>query len=291
MFMRSGNSLYAGLLVLASAAGTYFVTSSTAQSVAPQQGTANVEYQAGATLWMQRSSEYRALAYQAYNIARLRLDQDLDGKNKKEIAKAERKKPRAIVVDIDETVLDNSAYQALNISTRRSYERKNWYAWTGLRKAKAVPGAVDFLNYAADKGVKIFFISNRDQPYEEESTIENLKAVGFKYVSAENVLLRPFDANGKPLSPKAPRRDLVSQKYRIVLLMGDNLDDFSEIFEQRSILDRYAVTDQNRELWGKKWIVLPNAMYGTWENAIYGFKSGLSDADKAKIRLESLELP
>jgi 5'-nucleotidase (lipoprotein e(P4) family) len=277
-------------LVLCSVAGTYFATSSGAQPAAAPQGTANVEYQAGATLWMQKASEYRALAYQAYNLARLRLDQDLDGKNKKEIVKSERKKPRAIVVDIDETVLDNSPYQALNITTKRAYEKKNWYAWTGLKKAKPVPGAVDFLNYATSKGVKVFFISNRDQPYEQESSVENLRIAGFRDVSSDNVLLRPFDANGKPMSPKAPRRDMITQKYRIVLMMGDNLDDFSEIFESKSVSERFAVTDQNRDAWGKKWIVLPDAMYGTWENAIYGYKN-LSDADKTKARLDALELP
>jgi 5'-nucleotidase (lipoprotein e(P4) family) len=288
--MRSRNSLYAGLLVLSSVVATYFAVGSGAQTAAVPQAAANVEFQAGGTLWMQKASEYRALAYQAYNLARLRLDLDLDGKNKKDIPKADRKKPRAVVVDIDETVLDNSPYQALNITTRRAYDKKNWYAWTGLKKAKPVPGAVDFLNYASSKGVKVFFISNRDQPYEQESTMENLRSVGLTDVSAENVLLRPFDANGKPLSPKAPRRDMISQKYRIVLFAGDNLDDFSEIFELKPISDRFMVTDQNREMWGKKWIVLPNAMYGTWENAIYGYKS-LSDAEKSRARQDALELP
>jgi 5'-nucleotidase (lipoprotein e(P4) family) len=287
--MRSRNSLYAGLLVLSSVVATYFAVGSGAQTAVPQAA-ANVEFQAGGTLWMQKASEYRALAYQAYNLARLRLDLDLDGKNKKEIPKADKKKPRAVVVDIDETVLDNSPYQALNITTRRAYDKKNWYAWTGLKKAKPVPGAVEFLNYASSKGVKVFFISNRDQPYEQESTIENLRSVGLTDVSAENVLLRPFDANGKPLSPKAPRREMISQKYRIVLFAGDNLDDFSDIFELKPIADRFMVTDQNREMWGKKWIVLPNAMYGTWENAIYGYKS-LSDAEKSRARQDALELP
>jgi 5'-nucleotidase (lipoprotein e(P4) family) len=289
--MRSKrNYIYAFALVLCTSAATYFVGGTDAQTGARPAVAADNEYQAGALLWMQKSAEYRALAYQAYNIAHLRLDQDLDGKNKKEIPKPDRKKPRAIVVDIDETVLDNSPYQALNVSMRRSYERNNWYEWTKLRKAKPVPGAVDFLNYAVSKGVKVFFISNRDQPYEQENTVENLRSAGFRDISNENVLLRPFDAQGKPMSPKAPRRDLVTQKYRIVLLMGDNLDDFSDVFERKSMLDRYSVTDQNRELWGKKWVVLPNAMYGTWESAMYEYKN-LSDAEKTKARANALELP
>jgi len=290
--MRSKrNYFYAFVLVLCTSSATYFVGGAGAQPGTQKQAApADNEYQAAAVLWMQKSAEYRALCYQAYNIAHLRLDQDLDGKNKKEVSKAERKKPRAIVVDIDETVLDNSPFQALNLTRRQAYERSNWYEWTKLRKAKPVPGAVDFLNYAVSKGVKVFFISNRDQPYEQESTMENLKSAGFNDISPENVLLRPFDAQGKPLSPKAPRRDLVMQKYRIVLLMGDNLDDFSDIFEHRSMTERYASADQNRDLWGKRWIVLPNAMYGTWESAMYDYKS-LNDQEKAKARANALELP
>ena len=93
---------------------------------------------------MQKAAEYRALTYQAFNIARMQLDADFDKKNLKKLPKAERKMPRAVVVDIDETVLDNSPAQASNIKNRLPFDLKNWYAWGEMRKAKAIPGAVDF---------------------------------------------------------------------------------------------------------------------------------------------------
>lgn len=251
---------------------------------AAQPERSDLSYQIGAILYTQKAAEYRALAYQAYNVARERLDADIDKKNAKRLPKAERKMPRAIVVDIDETVLDNSPSNALGVVTGHGFVLNDWYAWSAMRKAKPVPGSVDFLNYAISKGVKIFYVSNRDE-VQKQDTIENLKSVGFTDVSAENVMLRQNNS-----SPKGPRRDIVSQKYRIVLLMGDNLDDFSSVFERKSIAERYTEVEKNRDLWGKKFIVLPNAMYGTWESALYNYER-LSEAQKAERRAAVLELP
>jgi 5'-nucleotidase (lipoprotein e(P4) family) len=288
--MRSNrNYLYVLVLVVCSSTATYFVSTSAAQPGAKLAPAADNEYQVAATLYMQKAGEYRALAYQAFNIARWQLDLDLRGKNKDEIPKPERKRPRAVMVDIDETVLDNSPDQARRIVQKEGFDLPKWYAWGEMRKAKAVPGAVEFLNYATSKGVKVFFVSNRDE-VQKQATIDNLISAGFMGVSSENVLLRQKDDKGNNISSKEPRRDIIRQKYRIVFFMGDNLDDHSNAFERKSIADRFGVVDQNRSLFGKKYILLPNAMYGTWENAIYDYKNP-SDAEKAKARLTALELP
>jgi len=271
--------------VLSTAFSIYFSASSGAQTAAQTVPAHTFDYQIGAILYQQKASEYRALAYQAYNLARLRLDEDLDKKSVKNLPKAERKRPRAIIVDIDETVLDNSPANAYSAKNNLPFNVKDWYAWGEMRKAKPVPGAVDFLNYAVSKGVKIFYISNRDEP-QKQATIDNLKSAGFQDVSADNVWLRQSPAN----STKEPRRADVAAKYRIVMLMGDNLDDFSNVFERKSILDRFAATDNARELFGKRFIVLPNAMYGTWESAVYNYER-LTEEQKAERRVNALELP
>ncbi|MFT3744959.1 MAG: 5'-nucleotidase, lipoprotein e(P4) family [Pyrinomonadaceae bacterium] len=259
-------------------------SAATAQQPTPAPAaTADLQYQVGATLYMQKAAEYRALAYQAFNLARWQLDADLDKKNVKKLPKDQQKRARAIVVDIDETVLDNSPSQALSIKNKTPFNLNEWYAWGEMRKAKAIPGAVDFLNYAVSKGVKIFFVSNRDE-VQKQATMDNLKNAGFTDVSAENVVLRTTE------STKEPRRLAISQKYRIVLLMGDNLDDLSNVFERKSVTDRFAEVDKVKNDWGKHWIVLPNAMYGTWENAIYEY-GRLTDAQKTEKRAAALELP
>lgn len=244
---------------------------------------ADLDYQVAAVLYMQKAAEYRALSFQAYNLARLRLDADLDKKNVKKLPKDQRKMPRAIVVDIDETVLDNSPAQAYGIKNGKGFNLPDWYAWGDMKKAKAIPGAVDFLNYAVSKGVKIFYISNRDE-VQKAATIENLKTAGFHDVSAENVLLRTKE------SGKDARREIAASKHRVVMLMGDNLDDFTSAFERKSVADRFAETDKAREEFGRKFIVLPNAMYGSWENAIYEY-GRLTEAQKAEKRAAALEMP
>lgn len=268
-------------LMAASAGSTYFVSSSTAQQGTQPQTAADNEYQVAAVLYQQTAAEYRALAYQAFNWARVVLDGDV--KTSKKLPKVERKKQRAVVVDIDETVLDNSPAQAHLIKTRTGFDSKNWYAWGEMRKAKAIPGAVEFLNYAVSQGVKVFYVSNRDE-VQKQATIDNLKSVGFNDVSAENVVLRTTE------SSKEVRRDTISEKYRIVILMGDNLDDFSDVFEKKNINDRFGETDKLRGMFGNKFIVLPNAMYGTWENAVYNY-GRLTDAQKAEKRANSMQLP
>ena len=269
-------------LLASSIVSTYFVTATTAQQAAPpQKATADNEYQVAAVLYMQKAAEYRALTYQAFNIAKMRLIADFDKNNLKSLPKNERKTPRAVVVDIDETVLDNSPQQAYLIKNRLSFNLPTWYAWGEKRSAKAIPGAVDFLDYANQKGVKIFYVSNRDE-VQKQATIDNLKAAGFPDATVETVMLRQKD------SSKETRRQTISDKYRIVILMGDNLDDLSNVYEKKSIADRFLEVDKTREMFGKKFIVLPNAMYGTWENALYDY-GHLTDAEKSAKRLELLE--
>jgi 5'-nucleotidase (lipoprotein e(P4) family) len=277
--MLSRKYLLRCALIAAFAGSANFALAQTAT-----QPASDLTYQLGGVLYMQKAAEYRALCYQAFNAARVQLDFDLDKKNVKKLPKAERKRPRAIVVDIDETVLDNSPAQALGIKMNTPYNPKDWYAWSNMRKAKAVPGSVEFLNYAISKGVKIFFVSNRDDKNEKQATIDNLKSVGFNDISTENVLLRTAE------SGKDARRAVASANHRIVLLVGDNLDDFTSAFERKSVADRFAEADRLKDAWGKRFIVLPNAMYGTWENAIYEYQR-LTEAEKAARRAAALELP
>ena len=280
--MKTKNYLLTFGLIAASIFSTYFVTVSTAQQGAQQQQTtADNEYQVAGILYMQKAAEYRALCYQAFNLAQMNLSADFDKKNLKKLSKTERKKSRAIVVDIDETVLDNSPQQARLVKNRLPFNLPDWYAWGERRSAKAIPGAVDFLQNANKKNVKVFYVSNRDE-VQKQATIDNLKTAGFPDATTETVQLRQKD------STKEPRRLAISEKYRIVLLIGDNLDDLSNVFERKSVDERFSEVDKAREMFGKKFIILPNAMYGTWESAIYEY-GRLNEAEKARKRLDALQ--
>jgi 5'-nucleotidase (lipoprotein e(P4) family) len=249
-----------------------------AQTAAPAaQKQANNEYQEGAILWTQTSGEARALAYQAFTLARMMLDRDLQSNRRSRMR-------RAIVVDADETVLDNSRYQATLLKNRQNYDPLTWTAWVKRVEAEAIPGAVEFLRYAASRGVRVFYITNRNLS-EKEATTANLKKLGFPDVSDETLLVRT-DAQ---TSSKEVRRRSVSAKFRIVLLMGDNLNDFAEIFQQsKTVADRLAAVERNKAEFGRRFIVLPNVMYGDWESALYDYNFKLTEEEKAARRKSQL---
>lgn len=269
---------YTGSLVSTAA---IFVLLASSAVFSQQAETIDNEYQVGAILFQQKAAEYRALALQAFNIARIQFDADFEKKNLKKIAKAERKKPRAIVIDVDETALDNSPYMAALIRTRGDFSIESFFEWKKLGRAKPVPGAVEFLNYAGQKGADIFYVSNVPNSF-LEVTVGNLRDAGFPDAVAEHVLLVTDS------SSKAPRRAKIAETHRIVLLIGDNLNDLSEAFEGKSTDERFAAVDSAKDLWGTRFIVIPNIMYGAWENAIYGNKRA-TDAEKIEMRANALE--
>jgi 5'-nucleotidase (lipoprotein e(P4) family) len=240
-------------------------------AAARQAPSADNEYLVSSVLWTQTSGEARALAYQAFNLARILLDQDSRANRK-------RRMRRAVIVDVDETVLDNSRYQAWIIKERKSYP-EGWTAWINRAEAAAIPGAIEFLNYARARGVRVFYVTNR-KAEEKEGTRANLLKLGFPDVSDETLLVR----TDPTVSSKEPRRRSIAQRYRIVLLIGDNLNDFAEALEKTTISERLAATDRSKALFGTRFIMLPNPMYGDWENAAYDYNFKLTDAEKAARR-------
>ncbi len=204
-------------------------------------------------LWYQKSAEMRALYYQAYNIARLMLN--------KYIAELDSSAKKAIIIDIDETLLNNSPFEAKLIETGEPYTPETWKQWTDLVNAEALPGAVEFLNYAASKNVEVFYISNR-KINELKSTMINLNKHNFPYVDKNHIFLKTDEIC------KKKRREKVAKDYEILLLIGDNLMDFSEIFENRSDDFGFGIVDKHKEKFGNRFIILPNPMYGAWEKGL-----------------------
>ncbi len=222
-----------------------------------------------ATLWMQSSAEFRALSYQAFNVAAMNLDSFL--------AAYTGSKPVAIIVDADETVIDNSAYQAWLIGQDFGYSSKTWTPWMEAAEAAAMPGAKEFLAYAAAKGVEVFYVTNRKM-VGYEGTKKNLMALEFPNVDEKHLLLRTDS------SDKQARRDSVTKDYEVALLMGDNLNDFTSDFAKKSVEERFVETDKIQNQWGTRFIVFPNPTYGEWEGAVIEGNWGASAAEKDQMR-------
>lgn len=234
-----------------------------------------------AVAWMQNSAEYRELCYQAYNTA---LDQVVR-------AVAHHKdgdKPLAIVLDADETVVDNSAFEAGLIGTDNAYSNKNWDKWCAAAKASAMPGAANFLQSVDKLGVDIFYVTNRSMDTQYEGSAKNMKAMGFPQVDRKHMLFKTDTSN------KQPRYDEVSKQYEVVVYLGDNAGDLPIGTYHKGQAERNAIVDAHKSEFGHRFIALPNPSYGDWEPALkkdgkFGDYWKLTPKEKSEARNASLK--
>lgn len=231
-----------------------------------------------ANLYMQTSAEYRAACYQAFAIATSRLDTI--------VANHDDATPPAVVLDLDETVVDNAGFQSWMQRTNRAFDINLFLRWEshGGPETRLIPGAKPFIQHAVQNGVEVFYISNRSVDHVRE-TIETMQRLGVAPESEKHVLLRGDD------SDKTSRNQQVEQMgFKIVMSIGDNLRDFDERFKTPAIVDnenaeeidaaiefRKDQVDQTRRRWGNDWIVLPNPSYGEWKKPLM---RGSGDVDR-----------
>jgi 5'-nucleotidase (lipoprotein e(P4) family) len=224
-----------------------------------------------ATLWMQRSPEYRAIVAQVYRLATERISAPAAGSAAVEQAGVSADElarlPSAVVLDLDETVLDNTVYQARLLRDHTTYNSSSWGEWVSAGAAEALPGARDFIAAARRLGHTVFYITNRDcstpKPTADDpcpaktATLRNLVALGIdQKPDPERLLLRAE----KPewVSGKTTRRKFIAANYRIVALVGDDLGDFVD--PQLYAADRARLEPH----FGVDWFLLPNPIYGSW---------------------------
>lgn len=244
-----------------------------------------------AVLWTQTSAEYDVSAEQAYRLARMQLSEALKPENARWTAAIEQTGPfsdlpPAVILDIDEAVLDNSPFEARLIRKGRVFELDAWNAWVGEENATAIPGALGFAKEVEERGVRIFYVSNRTHDV-EDSTRRNLRKLGFQVdPDGANILSKGERAEWR--SDKRSRREFVARTHRILLVVGDDLNDFvsgTEISPE----ERVALARRYQQHWGVKWVLIPNPVYGRWERSLYGFDKGLPRADILRRKYEELE--
>jgi 5'-nucleotidase (lipoprotein e(P4) family) len=249
-----------------------------AQTAAPHDGLE-------ANLWTQRSVEFKGNALTVFALARLRLDQALADKSWT-AAPVEQKGdfanlPPAIVLDIDETTLDNSLYQVWAMKTGNVFSLPTWNEFCNAKVSRAVPGAAEFTKYAESKGVKVFYISNRAVEV-EQATRENMEKFGFAMGGNVDTFLMQGE---KPDwgSKKGTRRAVIVKDYRVLLEFGDNFGDFDDRYGS-SEADRLKFFEENKERWGREWLVIANPTYGSFDAAPFGFnyKAPADEQRKAK---------
>ena len=244
-----------------------------------------------AVLFKRTSAEYKANTFQIYTSAKNNIDKALADKSwtaLKNQLKNYQNLPPAIILDIDETVLDNSEHQVRSIKNGTNYPI-GWKEWVSEESAGALPGVKEFLSYANTKGIKIFYVTNRTHDL-EEYTRNNIKSLGLPFDNDMDVLLMKNEKGWG--SDKTSRRDLIRKDFRVIQIFGDQLDDFIPLTESaKSMNERKTLIDKYADMWGEKWYMLINPMYGEWEEALYEhcWSCYPEENDRVNQRLKALE--
>ena len=238
-------------------------------------------------LFQQTAAERLAGSLQTFRSAKQALDNALADSSWSALpGQAVYGKKPAIIVDVDETVLDNTAYEARMILDGTKYP-EGWVSWGKEAAATEVPGAKDFLNYAASKDVTIFYVTNRVVEL-KEATKKNLTKLGIPWDKTKDTVLMRGENNWG--SDKGPRRKLVGNEYRVLLMIGDNLGDFVDAKDNNlNPSNRKNIVSDYDDYWGVQWFMLQNIAYGDWEGALYDFNYSLSPDEVYNSRLEFLD--
>ena len=221
------------------------------------------------TVWVQTGAEFRAAALSTFAAATRSLDAARADPswNVEENGASDPSQPPAIVVDSDDTVFDNTRFEVRSLKLGKTYDQDAWNAWVAEASTDAVPGAAAFLAHAKARGVTVFYVTNREAK-EEAGTRQRIANLGFPLDPDVDTILTRGE-RPEWTSDNTSRRELVAKNYRLILLAGDDLNDFANA-RDKSVADRYKIVADHEAWWGTRWFLVPNPMYGSWERPLTG---------------------
>ncbi|MFC5582260.1 5'-nucleotidase, lipoprotein e(P4) family [Rhodanobacter terrae] len=282
------------LLALALLAGCA-ATAPQPSAVAPALRTAAVAANdnLNAVAWSQTAIEHDMIYLQTYRDAQSRLLTALHDPHWDALGKTDRVAPLkglapAVVLDVDETVLDNSPFAARMVKGGAEYNEAEWAAWCKETRARALPGAVEFTQFAARHGIAVIYISNRAKDL-DQATLANLRQAGFP-VSGPQAFLglgTVVDGCEQDGSEKGCRRQLIARHYRVLMQFGDQIGDFVDVIANTADGRRRAVADYLPWV-GTRWFVFPNATYGSWEPALFNNDWSAPPEQRRQRKLDAL---
>jgi len=229
-----------------------------------------IESTLDAVIWLQRSAEAEATFQGIFAAAGRELERALAEPARSALGQGPEAAglPPAVIADVDETLLDNTPFAGRMLADGTRFDKDVWVDWVKLAEARAFPGAVEFAQRAAAAGVTLFYVTNRDLG-QEEGTRANLARLGFPLAAdRDTVMLRGERPEWK--SDKGGRREEIARTHRVLLLLGDDLNDFVSGARGASAAARAERVAGERARWGRDWFMLPNPTYGSWESAILG---------------------
>ena len=209
--------------------------------------------------WKQTAAEHAALYYQGFNIARMQVEAALS-------KRSDFGKPLAIISDVDETLLLSNSYWGYMVASGNDFFNDvEWDDWVEEDLFTPSPGSIEFAEFCRLNDVDIFFVTNRNQG---ESTFDlarrNLETAGFGSVESDHLIVLRESSNKEIIQQQ------IMQDYEVVVLLGDNLNDFSRDYYVTDVGERRLLASENRRNFGAKNIIFPNPTDGHWVRAIFG---------------------
>ena len=248
-----------------------------------------------AVAWSQTAIEHDLIYLQTYRDAQARLLAALHDRHWDALGKGDRTTPLkglkpAVILDIDETVLDNSPFAARMVQGNHEYNEAEWAAWCREESARALPGAVEFTRFAAKHGIAVIYISNRARDL-DQATLANLRKAGLPVSGPQSFLGLGTVVDGceQAGSEKGCRRQLVAQHHRVLMQFGDQIGDFVDVLANTADGRRKAVADYLPWI-GTRWFVLPNPTYGSWEPALFNNDWSAAPGQRRRQKIDALRV-
>jgi len=246
-----------------------------------------------AVAWSQTAIEHDLIYLQTYRDAQARLLAAMKDRQWDALTRDDRVAPAAglqpaVVLDIDETVLDNSPYQARLVRSGGEYNEADWAEWCRQESARALPGVIEFTQFAAKHGIAVLYVSNRAKDL-DQVTLANLRKVGLPVSGPEAFLgLGTFVEGCEQVgTEKGCRRQLISRKYRVLMQFGDQIGDFVTVLANNAAGRQRAIAPYMGWI-GSRWFVLPNATYGSWEPALFNNDWSAPPAQRRRQKIDAL---
>ena len=229
-----------------------------------------------AVAWKRASAEYEALYHQGFNVAQMHVDRRLE--ERRALGVDPDVLPLAVIADLDDTVLDTRDYWRELIEAGVDFfDDARWDAWVARNRVVPSPGAFEFLTFCRDQKVEVFYITSRDQG--EKTTalaLRNLQTAGLPFADEAHLTVVAG-------SDKEPRQVAIRQKYEVVALLGDNLNDFRRYYYVTDRDERLRRMKEDAAEFGRKFILFPNPTDGHWVRAIFGTSEPLATPENRDV--------
>ena len=212
-----------------------------------------------AVAWKQTAAEHAALYHQGFNIARMQVEAAIS-------KRTDFQKPLAVISDVDETLLLSNSYWGYMVSSGNDFfNDAEWDDWVEEDLFTSSPGSLEFAEFCRLNDVDIFYVTNTDQG---ESTFDlarrNLQTAGFGSIESDHLIVLRESSNKEIIQQQ------IMRDFEVVVLLGDNLNDFSRDYYVTDVDERRLLASENRSDFGVKNIIFPNPTDGHWLRAIFG---------------------